>query len=190
MKTSARLPLLITAALFAFSLPASSAGAQETNSAKSDKSADAFSRRDRRFIGNILKIHHTETVIAQLVAERATTKEIKALARQLVADLGEATRETRALAEKKHMPLPDVRSEAGDLKTWNEKKPETLDADYLRRVEKALDSLVDLYEDAAQKSDNPEIAAFAQKLLPSAREQHQRASQIVPVEVVIPAEGK
>ncbi|MET0262460.1 MAG: DUF4142 domain-containing protein [Rariglobus sp.] len=143
--------------------------------------SDAYTRSDRRFLVNILRINHNETVIAQLVAERATTREIKALARQLVADLGEANREGRLLAEHKGIPVPESRSESGDLKSWNEKKPENLDQDYLNRARDTLEDLSDLYEKASNKSDDPEIAAFAKKILPSVRKQLEIAGQLVPV---------
>lgn len=137
-------------------------------------------RQDRRLVASILKINHDETVIAHLVTERATRMEIKALARQLISDLSEATRELRALAEDKNIPLPDPRSEAGDLKTWNEKKPDALDGDYLNRAQDALEDLRDIYRKAAEKSRDPDIRAFARKMLPAVEEQHRKAGQLLP----------
>jgi predicted outer membrane protein len=145
-----------------------------------DKEAGAVSRRDRRFVIEVLRINHNETVIAQLVAERASTRQVTALARQLISDLGEATRELRALAEKKHISLPEPRAESGELKTWNEKALAAVDADYLGRAQDALDDLATLYEKASVKSTDPELVAFAKKLLPAVREQQKRAAEINP----------
>lgn len=140
--------------------------------------APTIERRDRRFVTEVLRINHNETIIAQLIAERATRREVAALARQLVADMGEATRELREIAEKKRIPLPEPRSESGDLKTWNEKKLESLDTDYLRRAQDALDDLSELYEKAAEKSADAELASFARKLFPAVDAQLERAEKI------------
>ena len=144
-------------------------------------SHDTASRRDRRFIVGVLKINHDETIIAQLVAERASTCDVKLLARQIISDLSGATRDLRALADKKNILLPEPRSETGDLKAWNEKDPATVDVAYVDRVRDVLEELTDLYETAAGKSTDPEIAAYAQKILPAVREQHARALTLAPV---------
>lgn len=145
--------------------------------------AKAVSHADERFITVVLRINHNEAIIAELVAARATTREVRDLARQLAADLDDATREARALAEKKQIALPEPRSESGDLKAWNEKKPDSLDGDYLKRAQEVLSDLADHYQKAADQADDVEIAAFAKKRLPALREQHQRASRIVPVQL-------
>lgn len=158
--------------------PIVDAAAPETKE-KKDPNAPHASRRDTRFVLGVLKINHDEVVIAQLVAERATTREIKLLSRQLISDLDLATRDLRALAEREHVTLPEPRSESGDLKTWNEKSPSTLDAQYLRRAQDVLEDLNDLYAKAATRSDSAEISAFAQKMLPAIKEQRDRANQTV-----------
>ncbi len=149
--------------------------------------SSSVNRRDRHFVINTLKIYHNETVIARLVAERAITREVGALARQLAADLDAATGELRALARDKHIILPEPRSKAGDLKKWNEKDPKTIDADYIDRVKKVLDDLANRYEKAAKTSRDPSIVAFAEKLLPAVREQRQRADRTSPSPAPEPA---
>ena len=163
--------LAVSPALFA------ATPAPENAPARAER-APTSERRDRRFVTEVLRINHNETVIAQLIAERATRREVAALARQLIADLGEATRELREIAEKKRIPLPEPRSESGDLKTWNEKKLELIDADYLRRAQDALEDLSELYEKAAEKSADTDLAAFARKLFPAVDAQLERAQGI------------
>jgi predicted outer membrane protein len=144
----------------------------------SDAPKNTVTRGDRRTVLRVLKLNHDETIIAQLVAERATTREITALARQLIADLEKSTRSLRELAGQKNIPLPEARGEAGDLKAWNEKPLAALDADYLFRVQDALDDLAALYGKAVKKSKDPELVALAQKRLLVVQELQKRAEAI------------
>jgi predicted outer membrane protein len=195
MKT--RLVLLALSFILSFCAPALAAsfapsktnGAESTPRGVSSDDSKSSERHDRHFVVEVLKINHNEGVIANLMAERAVTREVGDLARQLVSDLDAATRELQALAEKKNIALPEPRSEAGDLKTWNEKDQKSLDADYLKRVKKILDELADLYGKAAEKSADPEIVAFAKKLHSAVREQRLRADRVRPTPAPAPTSG-
>ncbi|HEY9250959.1 MAG TPA: DUF4142 domain-containing protein, partial [Rariglobus sp.] len=136
--------------------------------------------RDTRFVTEVIELNYRETIIARLVAERAATAEVKTLARQLASDFGNASRELRALAEKKHIVLPEAHGEAGDLKSWNERSSAEVDAAYVRRARATLDDLAARYARAVEKSADPELAAFARKILAAVQEQQRRAAQPVP----------
>lgn len=195
MKTTALIFALHSTALLAVPLFAQpvgtwmAVGSGPLSSETAKDNRGKVDKRDARFVAEVLKINDNEGVIAKLVAERAITREVGDLARQLASDLDASTRELRSIAEKKGIPLPDPRSEAGDLKYWNEKDPKTLDADYLKRVKDVLDELADHYRKTTEKSSDPELVAFAKKLLAAVGEQRRRADQVRPTPAPPPEAG-
>jgi putative membrane protein len=69
-----------------------------------------------------------------------------------------------ALAQKKGVMLPARDKTMKFEEKWS-KKTKDLDDDYVKEMVDDHQDAVDLFENAA-KSDDPEIAAFAMKILP------------------------
>jgi putative membrane protein len=117
---------------------------------------------DKAFIEKAAKSGQAELQISQIAADRATNPQIKEYASMVVNDHQQMNSDLAALAAKKGVTLP-----ATDAKSdkWSKKKTDEFDKDYVKEMTDAHEDAVSLFEKAA-KSDDPDVAAFAQKYLP------------------------
>ncbi len=108
-----------------------------------------------------------EVAVTQAVLSRLSTPPVRDLAQTVISDHTSANAELMALAQAKGVTLPTSEDEKIDkvTKKWAG-KTDDLEEDYLKEMVSDHKDAVDLYEKAA-KSDDPDIAAFAQKTLPT-----------------------
>jgi putative membrane protein len=125
--------------------------------------ADSLSHSDRSFMEKAAKSGMKEVDISQAVQARVTDPQVKSAAEMMISDHTAANKELMDLAAKKGVTLP-----ADDMKAsekWS-KKDKDLDDDYIEEMKDDHEDAVKLFEKAA-KSDDPDIAAFATKTLPT-----------------------
>jgi putative membrane protein len=103
--------------------------------------------------------------VSKAVAGRLGNSECSSLAQMMVADHTAANAELQELAAKKGVTLPEDKPEYGEK--WA-KKTSDLDEDYLKEMKSDHEDAIELFEKAS-KSDDPDIAAFATKTLPTLR---------------------
>ena len=168
MKISKKIPLRCAAILAVATLFSSLSAAQTDSaidSAVLTKRADAsgLSHSDRSFIEKAAKAGTKEVEISQAVEGRVTDPEVKAMAQMMIADHMAANTELAALAARKGVTLPMDNMKASEK--WS-KKTKELDEDYVKEMKEDHEDAVKLFEKGA-KSDDPEIAAFASKTLPT-----------------------
>jgi len=152
------LPRIIALAMagFAFGLTANAADTTST-----------VSRDDKSFLENAWKSGMEEIAVSQAALPNLTEVLIQQFAQMMVSDHTPANAELSALAARKGVLLPEKRP---DVAKWEKKKDKNFDAkeynkSYLEKMIKDHDDAVELFTKASQKSDDPEIQAFATKTL-------------------------
>ena len=172
MKTSHKnslrhVAVFVTAVLFSHvPLVAQSEALPNSPSPKDKDRADeisALSRSDRSFLEKAIKASRKEVEVSGAVASRVSDPQVKALAQMVIADHTSVNTELVSLAARKGVTLPPENMKAGEK--WS-KKTKDLDDDYLKEMKDDHEDAVKLYEKGL-KSDDPDIAAFARKTLPS-----------------------
>ncbi|MDB6095055.1 MAG: hypothetical protein JWM32_2617 [Verrucomicrobia bacterium] len=138
---------------------AAHAAQSDTTMADSSK----LSHGDRAFFEKAAKSGMKEVAVSQAVTDRLMNAQVKDLAQMMIADHTAANNELSGLAARKGVTLP-----AGDPKIaekWG-KKDKGVDKDYLGEMVEDHEDAVKLFEKAS-KSDDADIAAWAQKTLPA-----------------------
>ncbi len=121
-----------------------------------------LSHADRNFFEEAAKSGMKEVEVSTAVKGRLTNTEVSSFADQMVADHSAANTELMALAARKGVTLPADKKDYAKKWAKNEKN---LDEDYIKSMEDDHEEAVKLFEKAS-KSDDADIAAFAQKTLP------------------------
>lgn len=129
--------------------------------------AKELSRADRNFFEKAAKSGQKELVVSQTVLSQLSAPGAREFAEMMVREHTAANEELMALAQRKGVDMSDVhesRDQERLTRRWSDKNDD-LNEDYLKEMVKDHEDAVELYEKAA-KSEDPEIAAFAQKTLP------------------------
>jgi len=124
-----------------------------------------LSRSDRNFFEKAAKSGMKEVSVAEAVLPNLTSPGIREFAQMMSADHAKANEELKALAMKKGVTLPAPDSKP--MQKWAKNNKDT-DDEYIAEMVDDHKEAVDLFEKAA-KSDDADIAAFAQKTLPTLR---------------------
>jgi putative membrane protein len=183
MKTNSHLPaaaVLLIAAL-STSLVAQTEALPNTPTPAADKTAadapaprqsgfrnqndNKLSRADRNFFEEAAKSGMKEVEVSNAVKARLTNAQVRAFAEMMVSDHSMANTELQTLAAAKGVTLPADKKDHGEKWTRKDTKDNELDKDYVEAMEDDHEEAVKLFEKAA-KSEDAEIAAFAQKTLP------------------------
>jgi putative membrane protein len=132
--------------------------------------ADAVPRGDRRFFRQAARLGEQEVVVSRIASERAIHPQVRAFAAEMVREHNTVNEELAALARRKGALLEprdrvEVREEE---RKWNAKKGDNFDEDYLDAVIDAHQDTIDVLENGAESKD-PEIAAYANKVLPKVK---------------------
>jgi putative membrane protein len=177
MKTKSSLPAATLFAIVTFSTSLLAQTAQSNSQATTPTRNDATQRQagynnkdnngklshaDKNFFEEAAKSGMKEVEVSTAVKGRLTNNEVSSFADTMVADHTAANTELQALAAKKGVTLPADNKDYAQK--WSKDKKD-LDEDYVKSMEDDHEKAVKLFEKAS-KSDDPEIAAFAQKTLP------------------------
>ncbi len=122
-----------------------------------------LSHSDRSFIEKAAKAGMKEVEISQIVEGRVMDPQVKNFAQMMVADHMAANTELASLAALKGVTLPKESTKASEK--WA-KKDKDLDKDYVKQMKEDHEDAVKLYE-KGEKSEDPDVAAFARKTLPT-----------------------
>lgn len=129
---------------------------------------DMVSRSDRTFLEKAAKSGMKEVVVSEAVLPNVTTPGARDFARMMIKDHTAANKELKTLATSKGVTLPAETKQMDLIDKWSEKSKD-LDADYFDEMVSDHKEAVELFEKAS-KSEDPEIAAFARKLLPALKQ--------------------
>ncbi len=121
---------------------------------------------DRSFLEKAAKGGMKEVAVSQAVAGRLTNAQVRDFANQMVKDHTDVNTQLMALAAQKSVTLPDESKKDEKLnEKWSDKGGD-LDKKYINEMIDDHEDTIKLFEKGA-KSDDADIAAFAQKTLPA-----------------------
>jgi putative membrane protein len=139
-------------------------------------------RKAERFISKVSVLQSEESRLSVIAGQRATHEEVRSFAQQLRNSAQSRDQELAQLAQRRNVMLPtgkDASDAAEDNQRWQSKDAQDFDEDYVQRIIRIQKNAVDTLEDYANAHDSdPELAAFAQKHLPTVRENLRQAEAI------------
>ncbi len=136
-------------------------------------------RGDRRFFRKASRLGEQEVVLSRIAADRAIHPQVRSFAAEMAREHSTVNEELAALARRKGAQWEtrdrvEVREEE---RKWNAKKGDDFDEDYLDAIIDAHQDTVDVLENGAESKD-PEIAAFANRTLPTVKAHLARAQSL------------
>jgi putative membrane protein len=123
----------------------------------------ALKHRDRAFMMKAAKAGDKEIAVSQAVMDKLSNPQLKAFAQTMITDHTAASADLATLAASKNVSLPQPDPSVAD--DWM-KKTGDIDGKYVKEMVSDHVDAVSLFEKAAKSTDG-DIAAFAQKTLPT-----------------------
>jgi putative membrane protein len=109
-----------------------------------------------------------EVELAKIASTRATDPELKSFAQLMSADHAKVNAELKALAAKKNIPLPgDVGSHRSTIDDLKARSGADFDAAYIDAMVEDHETDVAEFQSQADNSSDPDVKAFAAKVLPT-----------------------
>lgn len=130
---------------------------------------NSVSRSDTRFLERAAQSGKLEIDASKIAIERAQSQEVKDFAQKMITDHQAVDTELRTLAQSKKVELPtELRwGQNRTIKSLQDREGHEFDERYVDKVAvDAHEDAVDLFENAAENADDPQIKAFAAKVLP------------------------
>ena len=141
---------------------------------------DKLRAPEATFVTEAISSATKEVKLGQLVAEKATTPEVKAFAQRMVVDFSRINSELHALAKQKNLMLASGMDpeHQNPMEKVSGMKGEDLEKAYMQAVVK--DHMDDLaaYRRAAAEAKDPDVKAFADRTVPALQD-HMRIGQNV-----------
>jgi putative membrane protein len=143
--------------------------------------AATVARADRNVLEDAAEINIAEIRASNLALEKATSADVKAYAQMMVDGHKKATEELRALAQAKGVKLPDDATLMAKAKTkmLEERSGASFDKHYIEAVGiKAHENAIKRFEKASKDAKDPEVKAWADKMLPDLRTHLEKAKSV------------
>lgn len=149
-------------------------------SCEDDDSTNATRLTETEFMVRAANSDLFEIQTGRLAAGKGMTAEVRALGQHLVTDHTASSTELKALAAQKNITLPD--SLSVDKRTIRVRLAaetgKTFDQDFATTQIAAHDEAISLYQQASSELQDPEIKAFATKILPNLQMHREHAVQV------------
>lgn len=138
-----------------------------------------LARGDRRFVTKASELNNEEVRLSQLATQQASDPQVRSYAQMLVDEHNQAGTELSAIASRKGV-VDTSRDDYDQRATTKLSKKSGSDFDkaYLDKMEDAHEDAVDLFEKEAKSGKDPELQAFASKMLPKLRKHDERAKTL------------
>lgn len=143
--------------------PISGSMPRESTPRESTTGGTVLKGSDKTFLEKAAVCGMKEVSVSQSVLNNLTNPEVRAFAQMIVSDHSNANAELMMLASSKGVTLP-AKDTAKLAERWS-KKTGDLDEDYVEEMVSDHKDAVELFEKASRSQD-AEVAAFAQKTLP------------------------
>lgn len=141
----------------------------------------ALTRAEQNFLVNAAAAGNFEIAMARLATERGESPAVTDFARALSEHHSQANRELQQLALEKGVLLPtDAPAERQEeLRRLSAARGAEFDRLFMERVGlQAHREDIALFERATREAQDPQVQAFAEKMLPRLREHHETAQRI------------
>jgi putative membrane protein len=119
---------------------------------------------DRSFMRKAANAGAKEIAVSQAVMDHLSNAQAKTFAQQMITDHTQANTELMSLAQQKGVELP-AKDDSSLAEDWS-KKTGNVDREYAKEMVSDHEEAVKLFEKGS-KSEDPDVAAFAQKTLPT-----------------------
>jgi putative membrane protein len=153
--------------------------AMKNSTAADTEAATTAGATPETFVKTAAQDGMTEVALGKLALSKSSNNEVKQFAQKMVQDHGQADQQLAALAKSKGLTVPmklDAQHEAM-VKALSAKSGVAFDSSYAAHMAKGHTKAVALFE-AASNSSDPDVAAFAQKTLPTLQEHEQLANNL------------
>ena len=139
--------------------------------------SDATKESDERFLVRAAEINLEEVKLGQLAQQKAVNEDVKSLAKMMTDGHGKAMTDLSTLAASKSIAVPAVpTNDVQDVyQRLSEKTGNDFDKEYCDRVVKGHKDAISLYENATTGNNDPDVKAWANKILPDLRAHLQHA---------------
>jgi len=139
-----------------------------------------FNRTDKSFIENAYQDGLAEVAMGELALGKTASADVKAFAQKMVADHGKANTELKALADSKKVAVASEPSMVakGKTKMANAKSGADFDKAFAEDMVSDHKKAVELFEKASKVAGDPEVKAFANKMLPALKQHLSEAEQL------------
>jgi putative membrane protein len=146
-----------------------------------DKKA-SVSSGDEKFLKQAADNSFTESELARLGVQKATSAEVKELAQMLVTDQTNLNESIKALAESKAVMLSAVIDPSGAtaFRALERFTGKPFDDAFLSRIQSIQSKTIDAFEKASKKAENSDVKSFAEKMLPTLRNHLDRLAKLAP----------
>ena len=146
----------------------SNEAAEEAND---EKFEDNDLENDADFVAQTVAANYAEIQFAQLASQRSNSAEVKAVAKQLVADHTKVLNELKALAQKKAISIP-VEAEDKDkrkIERFYDEAGKDFNKKWTKEMIDKHEKSIDRFEKRSEKTEDAELKAFTNKTLPHLR---------------------
>lgn len=141
--------------------------------ASDNEQASTLERQDRSFLENAVQGSYAEIEGSKLAMEKSESQDVKDFARMMVEDHEMMAKEAAGLATAKGLTPPDGPSimQKAEITALKALSGGPFDTMYVNRIGVAAhESTVEMFEQASQEAQDPEVKALASKALPKLRE--------------------
>jgi putative membrane protein len=144
------------------------AGMSQTR-AREDQNPPPSGNRDAGFLATAAQANLAEVDAGRLALKKSTNSDLKKFAQHMIEDHTQANSDLSDLAHKKGMELPSRTDEAHqkDIARLAEMNGADFDRAYMTLMVNDHVRAVSLFERSAAEASDPEIRAFAKKMLPT-----------------------
>jgi putative membrane protein len=149
----------------------------------------ALNGDDSKFFEKAASADMLEIESGRLAAQKATDPQLREFGQKMATDHAQAIAKLRALAARKGVALPAAMSDDQQkklAKLREEKAGGHFDARFRDLMVDSHEDAVSLFEETAKDSKDPDVKAFAAKMLPTLQ-QHEAAAKALPKIVEPPA---
>ncbi|MBF9255533.1 DUF4142 domain-containing protein [Pontibacter sp. 172403-2] len=155
--------------------------AQETNEQKFEDTAVEETKDDvSEFMTKAASGGMMEVQLGQLAQENAASQEVKDFGKMMVDDHTKANEELKALAAQKNITLPDSmgQEQMDHVQELQGKTGAEFDQAYMSLMVEDHQEDIDLFKEAAQDLEDPDVKAFASKTVPVLQHHLERAQAV------------
>ena len=148
---------------------ADSANDAKTDSTDNKISATSTDEATADFMVKAANGGMMEIELGKSAQQKARSKEVKDFAEMMVRDHTTAGNELKALARQKNVTLPDTVSgkHRDHIIDINKKSANDFDRAYMDQMVDGHQDMLDMYKDVAENCKDPEVKAWAAKILPT-----------------------
>ncbi len=138
-----------------------------------DNQRSPLNQNDRSFLENAIQGSYAEIEGSQLALEKSESQDVKNFAKMMIEDHSAMLKEASKLATDKGLTPPDGPSamQTTEITGLRALSGGAFDAMYVNRIGVAShEATVEMFEEAGQQAQDPDVKAMATKTLPKLRE--------------------